>query len=131
MPRVIPKRADMRGLTENEKGRLAAGQDNEPARDWAWMTKGQAGQEPTQEISRGHPFAYCIAGNGQFNPKGEKKIGPFRAKNSTCRYRFRWAGRLPYEDLAECRNQPFLQGWVSALSPLDFGVAGVEKSEPP
>jgi hypothetical protein len=41
----------------HKKGRLAAGQNNEPARDWAWMTKGQAGQEPAQAKSNGHPAA--------------------------------------------------------------------------
>jgi hypothetical protein len=34
----------------NKKGRLAAGQNSEPANDWAKMTRRQAGQEPAVDL---------------------------------------------------------------------------------
>jgi len=34
----------------HEKGRLAAGQNSEPANDWAKMTYWQAGQEPAKDL---------------------------------------------------------------------------------
>jgi hypothetical protein len=49
-PEVCARRTIGHSKMRMKKGRLAAGQNSEPTNDWAKMTRGQAGQEPAEDL---------------------------------------------------------------------------------